>query len=182
MLDNQEDIVPYENKSFDELVKEFNHRLLNAGQLVPLIFQKGREVGMQDSEIRSRILRAGMPYRTMLRYVPPDSKREYKRYQVEKSVNGRMPNARLVIQDEEPKLPPAPVPQVIEHRPEAEPKPEPEMPMPMNKHIHEHAFMPLPFADQLNKFLLARIIGIARANGHERIRFKINNEGDLYLP
>lgn len=47
---------------------------------------------------------------------------------------------------------------------------------------HEECFMPLPFAEILNKFKLARLIGMAKANGDTAITFKINNEGDLYLP
>lgn len=51
-----------------------------------------------------------------------------------------------------------------------------------NNRKHEECFMPLPFAEILNKFKLARLIGMAKANGDTAITFKINNEGDLYLP
>lgn len=47
---------------------------------------------------------------------------------------------------------------------------------------HEEVYLPLPLADQLNKFLLARLIGIARGEGAKAIRFKINHEGELYVP
>lgn len=50
------------------------------------------------------------------------------------------------------------------------------------KRKHEEAYMPLPLANQLNKFLLARLIGIANGNSDKSIKFKINDQGELYLP
>ena len=46
----------------------------------------------------------------------------------------------------------------------------------------ETVSMPLPLAQQLNKFMLARMIGIANSNGDASIMFKINEQGELYVP
>ena len=63
-----------------------------------------------------------------------------------------------------------------------EPKPVVEPVIVVQPPKHEEVFIPRPLADQLNKFLLARLIGIAKGEGENRIRFKVNDQGELYLP
>lgn len=46
---------------------------------------------------------------------------------------------------------------------------------------YNEAFLSLPLAERLNKFLLAKLIGMARAEGQDRIRLNINQHGDVYL-
>lgn len=47
---------------------------------------------------------------------------------------------------------------------------------------HKQVYMPIGMAVQLNKFMLARLIGIAKSNGDESIKFNLNNDGVLSLP
>jgi hypothetical protein len=88
-------------------------------------------------------------------------------------------NARLVV-EEAPKIP-APEQPIIETEADFNQEVREQVTQSQPRR-HEEAFMPLPFADQLNKFLLARLIGMARSNGDDSIEFKINNEGYLYVP
>jgi hypothetical protein len=79
--------------------------------------------------------------------------------------------ATLVV-DKEPYVPPIP-PTYIQPAEEPEPI----------KAKHQEAFMSFPLAKHLMGLAgLSRLIGTARADGYDRIRFKINEQGDLYLP
>lgn len=49
-----------------------------------------------------------------------------------------------------------------------------------NRHVAE-VIMPLGMAVQLNKFLLGRLIGVAKANGEDSIKFKVDPHGVLVL-
>jgi hypothetical protein len=180
---NQDNIQPYQNKSFDELIDELKGAFLKASQLIPLIFDKGQQAGMQNDEIRKRIQSEfDIPGRTMRRYLPQGVKGQYKRYhngKLAKLANLEPNQAKLA--DVTPVTLPPPEQPIIEPEAEFNQQVREEVAQPQPRR-HEKAFLPLPLADQLNKFLLARLIGMARSNGDNGIEFKINNEGDLYLP
>ncbi len=61
-------------------------------------------------------------------------------------------------------------------------KPDPAPLISEPKPKHEEVFMPLPLAKYLMGLAgLSRLIGIAHANSDKSIRFKINEQGELYL-
>ena len=168
---NPDDIVIYNNKSFDELLDEIEYawrQFFKLKDLLPALFRKGREGGMTDDAIRTVITgRLGVPYRTMLRHIPPDTKRQYDRYHNEKSAK--------VAELPEPKIPPPEQP-IIEQEP-APPIVEPEPLSPRR----EEVTIPIPLAQQLNKFLLAKMIGMAKSEGLDRITLKVNQQGEIYV-
>lgn len=190
---NQEDIESYQDKSFHELLEALRHHTIKYKDLIALTIKQGQKEGISNEEIRKQILETGMSYRTMLEYIPQEMKQEQQHVKSRQKVARSQPTykrdqSRLVV-DEPPKLPPPEQP-IIE--PELEPTPREldeiaTFNQEVREHVtqprrHEEAFMPLPLADQLNKFLLARMIGMARSNGDTSIKFKINKEGELYVP
>lgn len=69
-------------------------------------------------------------------------------------------------------------------------QPQPQQPLSGDEQVRQHTeralnhkqvYMPVGMAKQLNKFLLARLIGIAAANGDDWIKFNVNNDGVLSL-
>jgi hypothetical protein len=172
-MNHSEDIVPYENKSFDELLQEIKKGWFawrGASKLVPLLWEKGHADGLSDEEIRQKVIHElGMPYKTMIRYVPESSKRTYVRYQNRDESRKR----EDYQQEEQPKIPPPPQP-IIEQRQE-----------PTLTATEEPQEFKLPMKlvdDFMNKAIyIVRAKTWARTNGLDYLTFKANSEGVLSL-
>lgn len=190
---NQGDGIQDANKSISQnsmsLLSQLETMSIKASQLIPQVYNSLKNDGLSPEEARDMIeQRISISQRRLRELLPleaknPNMTRPPRRISPQN-------NARLVV-EEVPKIP-APEQPIIE--PELEPTPQElaeqaafnqtvrEEVIQTQIRKHEEAFMPLPLADQLNKFLLARMIGMARSNGDDKIKFKINNEGDLYVP
>jgi hypothetical protein len=65
-----------QNLSFDQLLKELGIMKLKLGVIIPLIFEKGKEKGLNEIEIRDIIKKTiDMPERTLNPYLPEGAKR-----------------------------------------------------------------------------------------------------------
>jgi hypothetical protein len=212
MDNNPASIELYQNKSFDELIEEVGGIFYKASQIIPLIFERGRDAGMQDDEIRQRMIAAGVKYRTMLEYMPPDAKREYKRYQSGKcadlaeltqqqqkqqqqSNQAKLQSGRTteeIYQEHQSKQAP---PTFIEHVPEPEAAQEGDyVAMQYQKDMEAEqqqgqAFMEWMLKREfqmkiklLETFGITKAKGWAKQNGLDYIVFKINRDGEFYLP
>ena len=171
VMSSSEDITPYEHKSFDELIRELRGTLLKASHIIPLLFEKGRQAGFDDNEIRAKIRNElNVPYRTMVRYLPLNAKHKYERYQEKKSAKWQ--NARLVIEEEEPKIPP-PKEVIIE--------PEPKQII-IEQKLQEFK-LPMKLVDDfMNKAIyIVRAKTWPKTNGVDYLTFKANSEGVLSL-
>ena len=61
--------------SFDQLIRELGMMKLKLGVIIPLIFEKGKEKGFNEIEIRNKVKKAiDMPERTLNRYLPENAK------------------------------------------------------------------------------------------------------------
>lgn len=129
-VNQSEDITPYENKSFREIVTELREHRIRSDrtykELIQAAIKKGQLEGISNEEIRSQILEAGIAYNTMIEYIPDEMKQhqEHVRSRPPPAVvtnrmkvgtsnlhgisNDSRTNTRLVIEDEELQILPPP--------------------------------------------------------------------------
>lgn len=61
--------------SFDQLLQELGKMKLKLGIIIPLIFEKGKQKGLKEIEIRNKIKKTiDVPERTLNRYLPENAK------------------------------------------------------------------------------------------------------------
>lgn len=152
--------------------------------------------GLEPKDARKLIQeRVQISYRTLMRALPQEAKQVHKKFAKMSNFNksDKMSQLKSLVlpvahQIQEPETEPKEEsvekieqeylrdtqPQPVQ--PSVQPQPEP------LKRKHEEALIPFPLAEQLNKFLLARLIGMARGQGDPGVRIKINDQGEVYLP
>jgi hypothetical protein len=61
--------------SFDQLIQDLGMMKLKLGIIIPIIFEKGKEEGFNEIEIRNKVKKAiDIPERTLNRYLPDGAK------------------------------------------------------------------------------------------------------------
>jgi hypothetical protein len=80
MVDNQDEIESYRNKSFREAITAIRQHKIDSDrtfkQLIEEAIVLGHAEGISNDEIRKQILEAGVTYDTMLEYIPQSMKQE----------------------------------------------------------------------------------------------------------
>lgn len=210
MSNNLDNIEAYENKSFDQLIEDARNAwkqattgLFKLKKLIPAIFEKGRTTGMSDDDIRATITgQLGVPYRTMLRYIPEDAKQQQKRYHdsnlakvatFSNTNQVQTPIINTQLTDVKPITIPSPEQPIIDQEPEpdqaaTEVAEEYQRDMQRQQEIEQTADRLLlarefkMYIKLLDSFAVSKAKGWTKKNGLDYIVFRINKNGEFYIP